>query len=46
MTRTFFAILAVCAGAALAGCNTAEGLGEDVETAGEALEEEAEEASE
>lgn len=27
----------------LAGCNTIEGLGEDVETAGEAIEEEAEE---
>ena len=28
----------------LAGCNTVEGLGKDVEAAGEAIEEEAEEA--
>jgi len=28
---------------ALAGCNTAEGVGEDIESAGEAIDEEAEE---
>jgi predicted small secreted protein len=31
--------------AALSGCNTTEGLGEDLENTGEAIEEEAEEAS-
>lgn len=31
-------------GAALAGCNTIRGAGQDVEAAGEAIEEEAEEA--
>jgi predicted small secreted protein len=31
--------------AALSGCNTTEGLGQDLENTGEAIEEEAEEAS-
>lgn len=32
-------------GLGLAGCNTMEGLGQDIEQSGEALEEEAEESS-
>jgi predicted small secreted protein len=40
---TFILTLAVLAGAGLAGCNTMEGVGEDMEQAGEAIEEEAEE---
>lgn len=37
---------AVLAAALLAGCNTMEGFGEDVEAGGSAIEEEAEDASE
>jgi len=36
---TVFSILGLLA---VAGCNTAEGIGEDIEAAGEAIEEEAE----
>ena len=35
--------LLLIAGGLLAGCNTMEGLGEDIEEAGDSLEEEAEE---
>ncbi|PPK50208.1 entericidin A/B family lipoprotein [Marinobacter persicus] len=37
-------LLTFLMGAGLAGCNTMEGLGQDVENAGEAIEQEAEEA--
>ncbi|KXS54525.1 MAG: hypothetical protein AWU57_1096 [Marinobacter sp. T13-3] len=37
-------LLTFLMGAGLAGCNTMEGLGQDVEEAGEAIEQEAEEA--
>ncbi|XKH01575.1 entericidin A/B family lipoprotein [Marinobacter nauticus] len=38
-------LLSFLIGAGLAGCNTMEGVGEDMEEAGEAIEQEAEEAS-
>lgn len=38
--RSFFLVLAIAGG--LAGCNTMAGFGEDVEQAGESVEEEAE----
>ncbi len=41
--RARFSILAAAALLALAACNTAEGIGEDLESAGEAIDEEAEE---
>ncbi len=41
--RVRFPVLAVAALLALTACNTAEGIGEDLESAGEAIDEEAEE---
>ncbi|ENO14131.2 entericidin, EcnA/B family [Marinobacter nanhaiticus D15-8W] len=38
--RSFFLVLAI--GGGLAGCNTMEGAGDDIEAAGENIEEEAE----
>lgn len=38
--RSFLLVLAI--GGGLAGCNTMEGAGEDIEAAGESMEEEAE----
>jgi len=37
-------LLTFLVGAGLAGCNTMEGLGQDLENAGEAIEQEAEES--
>lgn len=37
-------LLAFLLGSGLAGCNTMEGVGEDMEAAGEAIDQEAEEA--
>ncbi len=44
LRQTLGVALAALFLAGLAGCNTMEGMGEDVESAGEAIEEEAEEA--
>lgn len=42
MKRSLPALFALLSILALAGCNTVEGLGQDLENAGEAIEEEAE----
>ena len=44
MLRTIFGTLVFLPALLLAGCNTIEGAGEDLESAGGAIEEEAEEA--
>ena len=44
--RARFPILAAAALVALTACNTTEGIGEDLESAGEAIDEEAEEHGE
>lgn len=41
--RNAFALLSILGLLAVAGCNTAEGFGQDLESAGSAIEEEAEE---
>lgn len=45
MKTTFAALVFVLAAAAAAGCNTVEGVGQDMQAAGQAVEDTAEDAS-